>query len=278
MKPIFKKIPSLFKSKKMVLAPKITGEFTRTDVRRVSLRLDKDNKPIHLGGGFHDVYLGNLIFNNGSRKRVTIKRFNKGIELLKIDDATARKYQKVINALRQIELEHDATFVKRKLGKAKMLPKMGMIKADFGNGPEWVLVSQAFVTGNKSKFENATVRYNANPSEFTWLLLRLGEKGFINSKQISMVTDVFAHHRESSFIPMDIDFATIIDVSHRKTKPEVAHDILSGLKEHINLTAKSDSKIKNNEYIKLFNELLKHKMHPELKELLLENKEKYLIE
>lgn len=276
MSPLFRSANKVV-GKKYVFKPRLGSEFTRKDVKKLSFRLDKDNKPIHLGGGFHDVYLGNLVFNNGARKRVTIKRFNKGIEQLKIDDATARKYQKVINALRLVELEHDANFPKRQLGKAKMLPKMGMVKADLGSGPEWVLVSQAFVKGNKSKFENVTVKYKSNPAEFTWLLLRLGEKGFINSKQISMVTDVFAHHLESSFVPIDIDFATVIDVSHRKTKSEIANDILSGLKEHIDLinhTEKPDHKKK--EFIKLFNELMKHNMHPDLRKLLLENKDKYL--
>ena len=276
MRP-FKFVNRWLGKKTVSLKPRLGSEFTRKDVRRVSLRLDKENKPIRLGGGFHDVYLGNLVFNNGVRKRVTIKRFNKGIEQLKIDDVTARKYQKVINALRLVELEHDATFPKRQLGKAKMLPKMGMVKADLGSGPEWVLVSQAFVKGNKSKFENVTVKYKSNPKEFTWLLLRLGEKGFINSKHMSMVTDVFSHHLESSFIPLDIDFANVIDVNRRKTKPEVANDILSGLKEHINLTKATEKpNFKNKEYLKLFNELIKHEMHPDLKKLLLENKEKFL--
>lgn len=290
MKLNFSLVRNFLKNKKFVLKTKPSPELNHTDVKRLSFRLDKTGEPIRLGGGFHDVYLGNLIFKNGVRKRVTIKRFNKGIDILKLDDVTARKYQKVINALRQIELEHDAAFPKRQLGKSKMLPKMGMVKMDLENGPEWVLVSQAFVKGNASKFENKTVDYKANPSEFTWILLKLGEKGFINSKQISMVADVFSHHQESSFIPLDIDFAQTIDVSHRKTKTEVTSDILSGLREHIfqlELAKNKDLKIDNlpapvrykmnKEYNKLFRYLVKHEMHKELRQLLIESREKYLI-
>jgi len=283
-------VRNFFKNKKFVFKTKLNPEFNHTDVKRLSFRLDKIGEPIRLGGGFHDVYLGNLIFKNGVRKRVTIKRFNKGIDILKLDDITARKYQKVINALRQIELEHDDAFPKRQLGKSKMLPKMGMVKMDLENGPEWVLVSQAFVKRNASKFENKTVDYNANHSEFTWILLKLGEKGFINSKQISMVADIFFHHQESSFIPLDIDFAQTIDVSHRKTKTEVTSDILLGLREHLfqlELAKNKDLKIDNlpapvrykmnKEYNKLFRYLVKHEMHKELRQLLIESREKYLL-
>jgi len=290
MKLNFAHVRNVFRNIRFVLKKKQSTEFNHTDVRRLSFRLNDKGEPIHIGGGFHDVYLGNLIFKNGVRKRVTIKRFNKGIEILKLDDVTAKKYQRVINALRQIELEHDEAFPKRQLGKSKMLPKMGMVKMDLENGSEWVLVSQAFVKGTVSKFENKTVDYKANHSEFTWILLKLGEKGFINSKQISMVADVFSHHQESSFIPLDIDFAQTIDISHRKTKTEVTNDILLGLREHLfqlELAKNKNLKIENlpeptrykmnKEYNKLFRYLLKHKMHKELRQLLIENREKYLI-
>ncbi len=277
MAPLFRSIKSLFKKKNILFKIKPHTELKHTDVRRLSLRLNEKGEPVRLGGGFHDVYLGNLIFKNGVRKRVIIKRFYKG--LLKLDDVTARKYQKVINGLRQIELEHDVAFPNRQIGKARMLPKMGMVKTDLGNGPEWVLVSQAFVKGTAPKFGNTkTVDYNANPSEFTWILLKLGEKGFINSEQISTVTDIFSHHKESSFIPMDIDLAMVIDTSLRKTKSEIANDILLGLKNHIYLIKPKESPPNlNKEYNRLFRALLKHEMHSELKQLLLDNRQKYLI-
>jgi len=261
---------------------KLSLEHRNTNVRRLSFRLDENNERVRIGGGFHDIYLGNLVFKDGSRKKVTIKRFNKGIEILKLDDKTAKKYQHVIDTLRKIELEHDSAFPNRQIGKSRMIPKMGMVKMELENGPEWVLVSQAFVKGGISKFAteftNKTVDYNANLSEFTWILLKLGEKGFINSKQISMVTDVFAHHNEGGFIPIDIDFATVIDISHRKTKEEVANDILSGIKEHIyQIKSKDTPENLNREYSRVFQALLKHKMHPELKQLLLDYRNKYLI-
>lgn len=275
MRLTFRNLAFVFK--KSSIKPKIITELNHTDVRRVSIRLDKDNKPIHLGGGLHDVYLGNLIFKNGVRKRIIIKRFYKG--LLKLDDDSARKYQKVINTLRQIELEHDVRFPKRQIGKARLLPKMGMVKTDLGSGPEWVLVSQAFVKDGVPKFINTkTVDYNANPSEFTWILLKIGEKGFINSELISTVTEIFSHHQESSFIPMDMDLAMVVDTSHKKTKQEIANDILLGLKNHLSIIKPEEpNQNLNKEYNKLFKALLKHQMHAELRQLLLENRQKYLI-
>lgn len=271
-----------------VLRQKVTNEkfdpshFPSSFISELKIRKDKDTgKPIKLGGGaFGEIFLGDVIFKDGSTQRSAIKRFTPILEELKMTDHDARKYQLFIDILRQIELEHDSVFPNRQIGKAKMIPKTGMVKIqEQGKDPEWVIVSQAFVKGGKSKFkENNEVNHTQfNMSEYTWSILKLGEKGFIKESSLGFLADLFTEHRDGSLIPMDLDFAKTLDFKKRGRSTR-ANDILNALAHHADTQFKKDVNKRNAYYKELVLSLLKHKMEDlKLKDLLIFHRKKYLI-
>lgn len=251
------------------------SNFNSSFISELKFSKDAKGKPLKIGEGLHEQFLGTIIFKDGSKKRVAIKRFN---ELLKLDDFSAKKYQHVIDALRQIELEHDVVFPNRQIGKAKMIPKMAMVKIqEKGKDPEWVLVSQAFVKNGKSKLKpnNDVIINKLNISEYTWGLLKLGESGFMKESSLGLVADLFAHHKSGSLIPIDMDFAQLIDFKKRDRNTR-ANDILRALSQQAQSISKNKDNI-NSVYKTLVIELLKHKMDPKVKDLLISYRKKYLI-
>ncbi|HOZ35388.1 MAG TPA: hypothetical protein PLK55_00175 [archaeon] len=252
-----------------------SSNFNSSFISELKFSKDAKGKPLKIGEGLHEQFLGTIIFKDGSKKRVAIKRFN---ELLKLDDFSAKKYQHVIDALRQIELEHDVVFPNRQIGKAKMIPKMAMVKIqEKGKDPEWVLVSQAFVKNGKSKLKpnNDVIINKLNISEYTWGLLKLGESGFMKESSLGLVADLFAHHKSGSLIPIDMDFAQLIDFKKRDRNTR-ANDILRALSQQAQSISKNKDNI-NSVYKTLVIELLKHKMDPKVKDLLISYRKKYLI-
>ncbi len=252
-----------------------SSNFNSSFISELKFSKDAKGKPLKIGEGLHEQFLGTIIFKDGSKKRVAIKRFN---ELLKLDDFSAKKYQHVIDVLRQIELEHDVVFPNRQIGKAKMIPKMAMVKIqEKGKDPEWVLVSQAFVKNGKSKLKpnNDVIINKLNISEYTWGLLKLGESGFMKESSLGLVADLFAHHKSGSLIPIDMDFAQLIDFKKRDRNTR-ANDILRALSQQAQSISKNKDNI-NSVYKTLVIELLKHKMDPKVKDLLISYRKKYLI-
>jgi len=125
---------------------------TPADVEWLRFSLGRDGKPVEIGGyavGF--VFAGMIKFNDGSRQRVAIKRFNRMLS----DDMAAR-YQQTIDDLREAVVDPDT-------GRS-FLPKMAMVRLD-GTG-EWVQVSQLFgrrdpqTCSIKSKIVNKNVFNN----------------------------------------------------------------------------------------------------------------------
>src|SRR3989344_5674142 len=89
------------------------------EVRRLLFSKSR-GKLIRIGGRHRgDIYIGRVVFEDGKRHRVAIKRFK-----IPLNDDRARRYQKVINELKEVGVR---------------LPKMAMIKTNEG---EWVQVSQ----------------------------------------------------------------------------------------------------------------------------------------
>lgn len=256
------------------------SHFPSSFISELKISKDKTGKPTKLGGGIYgEIYLGQVKFKDGSKKRVAIKRFTPIFEELKMTDSDARKYQYFIDTLRKIELEHDAAFPNRQIGKAKMIPKMAMVKIqEKDKSPEWVIVSQAFVKGGKSKFtENNVVTIDKfNNSEYTWNILKLGEQGFIKESSLGFLADLFTQHRDGSLIPMDLDFARTLDFK-RRDRDTRAKDILNALAHQADNQFKKDINKRNAYYKELFLTLLKHKMDPKLKDLLILHRKKYLL-
>jgi hypothetical protein len=256
-----------------------TSHFPSSFISEIKISKDKTGRPITLGeGAYGRIFLGQVKFKNGSKKRVAIKRFTPILEELKMTDHDARKYQQFIDILRQIELEHDDTFPNRQIGKAKMIPKTAMVKIqENGKDPEWIVVSQAFVKDGKSKFNpNNEVTYDSfNISEYTWSILKLGDAGFITPTSINLLSDLFTQHRDGSLLPMDLDFARTIDFKKRDRLTR-ANDILNALSHHAKQEYKFQDQI-NARYKELVLTLLKHKMDPKLRDLLIAQRKNYII-
>ncbi|MFA5745246.1 MAG: hypothetical protein WCX82_01645 [archaeon] len=256
------------------------SHFPSSFISELKIRKDNSGQPIKLGGGyFGEILLGDVIFKNGSKQRVAIKKFIPYDKKLIITDSDAMKYQYFIDRLRKIELEHDSVFPNRQIGKAKMIPKTAMVKIQEGErDPEWVIVSQAFVKDGKSKFkENNDVTIDKfNSSEYTWTILKLGDAGFITETSLNFLSDLFTQHKDGSLLPMDLDFARTIDFKKRDRDTR-ANDILNALALHVDYVYKKDKDKRNAQYIKLVLELLKHKMDLKLKDLLIQHRKKYLI-
>lgn len=255
------------------------SNFPSSFISELKISKDKSGKPILLGKGtYGEIFLGQVKFKNGSNKRVAIKRFTPEFEQLKITDQDAKKYQLFIDTLRKIELEHDIAFPNRQIGKAKMIPKTAMVKIqEKDRDPEWVIVSQAFVKEGKSKFNpNNEVTHDIfNMSEYTWATLKLGDAGFITPTSINFLSDLFTQHKDGSLLPMDLDFARTIDFK-RRDRPTRAKDILNALAYHARQEYKFQDQI-NARYKELVLSLLKHKMDPKLKELLIIHRKDYLV-
>lgn len=256
------------------------SHFPSSFISELRISKDKSGKPIKIGEGYYgEILLGSVFFKDGSKKRVAIKRFTPIFEELKMTDHDARKYQYFIDTLRQIELEHDSVFPNRQIGKAKMIPKMAMVKIqETGKNSEWVIVSQAFVKGGKSKFtENNDVTIDKfNTSEYTWNILKLGEKGFIKESSLGFLADLFTQHKDGSLIPLDMDFAQTLDFKKRD-RNTCSNDILNALAHQADNQFKKDINKRNAYYKELFLTLLKHKMDPKLKDLLILHRKKYLL-
>jgi len=255
------------------------SHFPSSFISELKVSKDKTGNPVKLGEGIYgEIFLGQVKFKNGSKKRVAIKRFTPIFEELKMTDHDARKYQQFIDILRKIELEHDVAFPNRQIGKAKMIPKMAMVKIqEKGKEPEWVVVSQAFVKEGKSKFkENNDVNHTQfNMSEYTWNILKLGEQGFIKEGSLGFLADLFTEHRDGSLIPMDMDFAKTLDFKKR-SKIACANDILNALAHHAESRYGTDTQNRNKYYVELVLNLLKHKMDLKFKDQLIIQRKKYL--
>jgi len=133
--------------------------FTDADVKKITFS-KKKNELIPVGkGSAVNVYVGRIHFNQGSIKRVAIRRFKEPIS-----DELANKYKKVIEDLKDIKLGFDEDFPDRNLDATRLFPKMEILKIKTTEHPngEWVHVTQLFggtIKGSKFQ-ENNFIRLN----------------------------------------------------------------------------------------------------------------------
>ncbi|MFA5745245.1 MAG: hypothetical protein WCX82_01650 [archaeon] len=168
-----------------------------------SLELKKIKVPQIGCGDYGIVYSGKVVFKNGSKQRIAIKKFHQ-----KLSDDAAKRYQDVIDDLRTINMEYDKAFPKRQLGKAKLFPKAAMIKTNIFGESEWVMVSQLFYSNNYQKVSingsfdiNSYKNFikNSNKKEYCWIFSKLIEKGYYYAPDLLVAI-------KNGLLPIDLDF------------------------------------------------------------------------
>lgn len=188
------------------------------DVKRLSFSRDKAGQLTRIGGAFAgSVYIGRLIFNNGSKHRVAIKLFHKPIS-----NEVAARYQKTIEDFRNAGVQ---------------IPKMAMLKIPTERRPrrgEWVMASQLFGSSKKgSKIWNQTfltlIRTAEGRSEATREFTKTANAGYIP------YADLIEPFKDLSkgVIVIDIDSASCSGKRQPEERAKVLKETLKRMLESI---------------------------------------------
>jgi len=198
--------------------------FTEAEVKRITFS-KKKKELVSIGkGGSANVYVGRVHFNNGIIKRVAIRKFKEPIS-----DELANKYKKVIEDLKDINLEFDYDFPDRNLELARLFPKMELLKIKTQENPngEWIHVTQLFGgTKRGSKFqENNFIRLNKkNIEEMSWICTTVAEKGYYPGHLFMSLKN------KQGVIPIDIDLLAKQKIL--KTPEDKAKGLFLSLKDY----------------------------------------------
>ena len=214
-KPIFKPLLQKEKWNKLQInnykSQLPSNNYSENLVRSLKFREVNGKKFILGEGKIGKVYLGDVRFQDGSKKRVAIKvlKFSKEYGYTEI----IRRYKEIISELKNLKIP------KGLLGNDKVipvLPKCELIKLENG---DFVFVSQAFTNEKKGKQETKFVRKSEIPvfQDLNYNKQILYTGAIVTSKGYVMTNDVFMRFKgRKDFILLDLDGLA----TNQKYKPE----------------------------------------------------------